>query len=355
MTDLASLLPNLAELTARARADLRIGLPVAIGPWLVAALEVLTPARLAGLRSLGPAQIVLTGWRAQTLKIAPYDGDVVRLALPDDARCEQLHALADPALDLAFPLKGPWQPLRGGDAEAARLGVALAKSAQLLPALLMVQAAAPEALTALPVAGLAQQLAAASVMAPVSAASLPLAPGRSRLHIFRPDDGEAEHYAIEVGNPARDHPVLARIHSACFTGDVLGSLKCDCGPQLHAALEAMGREGAGVLLYLNQEGRGIGLANKMRAYALQDQGFDTVDANHRLGFEDDERDFRIGAALLRRLGFASVRLMTNNPRKLAMMQAQGIDVAERVPLIIPPNPYNRNYLATKAHRSGHLL
>ena len=354
-TNPAPLLPTLAELTARARADLRIGLPVGIGPWLAVALEGLQPARLAALRALGPVQIVLTGWRAETLKIAAYDGEVVRLELPPDADSQQLRALADPALDLAFPLKGPWRPLRAGDAEPARLAVALAKSAQLLPALLMVQAAAPQGLTALPVAGLGRQLAAASVMAQVSAASVPLAGGRSRLHVFRPDDGEAEHYAIEIGDPPRDRPVLARLHSACFTGDVLGSLKCDCGPQLHAALAAMGEVGAGVLLYLNQEGRGIGLANKMRAYALQDQGFDTVDANHRLGFEDDERDFRIGAALLRKLGFDSVRLMTNNPRKLAMMQAQGIDVAERVPLVVPPNPFNRNYLATKAHRSGHLL
>jgi GTP cyclohydrolase II len=179
--------------------------------------------------------------------------------------------------------------------------------------------------------------------------------GIGRLHVFRPDDGGIEHYAVEVGRPDRDRPVLARLHSACFTGDVLGSLKCDCGAQLAGALAAMAAEGAGVLLYLNQEGRGIGLANKLRAYALQDQGFDTVDANHRLGFEDDERDFRLGAEILRRLGFRRVRLLTNNPRKVEWLGASGIEVTERVPLRLGETPENAAYLATKAARSGHLL
>ena len=176
-----------------------------------------------------------------------------------------------------------------------------------------------------------------------------------RLHVFRPEDGGEEHYAIEIGRPARDKPVLTRLHSACFTGDLMGSLKCDCGPQLRGALAQMGAEGQGVLLYLNQEGRGIGLANKMRAYSLQDQGFDTVDANHRLGFEDDERDFRIGAHILRSMGFAAVRLMTNNPSKIDMMKANDVDVVERVPLQVGENVHNRTYLATKAKKSGHLL
>ena len=187
-------------------------------------------------------------------------------------------------------------------------------------------------------------------------ARLPIrAADAGRLHIFRPDDGGEEHYAIEIGKPSRDKPVLARLHSACFTGDVLGSLKCDCGPQLNAALMQMGNEGAGVLLYLNQEGRGIGLANKMRAYGLQDQGFDTVEANHRLGFEDDERDFRIGASILKKMGFSAVRLLTNNPKKIAMMENEGIDVSERVPLKVGENAFNSAYLATKAAKSGHLL
>jgi GTP cyclohydrolase II len=176
-----------------------------------------------------------------------------------------------------------------------------------------------------------------------------------RLHIYRPEDGGEEHYAIEIGRPDRSEPVLARLHSACFTGDLMGSLKCDCGPQLRSALAQMGAEGVGILLYLNQEGRGIGLANKMRAYSLQDQGFDTVEANHRLGFEDDERDFRLGADILKSMGFSSVRLLTNNPNKVDMMNASGVTVYERVPLKVGENAHNAAYLATKVAKSGHLL
>ena len=173
--------------------------------------------------------------------------------------------------------------------------------------------------------------------------------------MFRAPDGGPEHYAVEVGTPDRNQPVLVRLHSACFTGDVLGSLKCDCGPQLQAALRAMEANGTGVLLYLNQEGRGIGLANKMRAYSLQDQGLDTVEANHRLGFEDDERDFRTGAALLRQMGIGRVRLMTNNPAKIARLDSEGIEVVDRVALKVGRGPENTRYLDTKARKSGHLL
>ena len=202
----------------------------------------------------------------------------------------------------------------------------------------------------------APELERASPLSEVVSARLPMvASTAGRVHIFRPEDGGEEHYAIEIGRPDRSKPVLARLHSACFTGDVLGSLKCDCGPQLRAALAQMGAEGSGVLLYLNQEGRGIGLANKMRAYSLQDQGFDTVEANHRLGFEDDERDFRIGADILKRMGFSKVRLLTNNPKKLAMLSACGLDVVERVPLKVGETRENAAYLATKAAKSGHLL
>jgi GTP cyclohydrolase II len=251
--------------------------------------------------------------------------------------------------------------LREGAADLHRAGLSLAKSARLLPAVLVVfvsdgfSLAAREGLTLLTLAEIVPELSRLSPMHPVSSARVPMVASQAgRVHVFRPEDGGEEHYAIEIGRPDRSAPVLARVHSACFTGDVLGSLKCDCGPQLRAALAQMGAEGAGVLLYLNQEGRGIGLANKMRAYSLQDQGFDTVEANHRLGFEDDERDFRIGADILRRMGFSTVRLMTNNPRKIAMMQGCGLEVTERVPLHAGLTPQNAAYLATKVAKSGHL-
>tara|TARA_B000000460_G_scaffold241199_1_gene207515 strand:- start:553 stop:1695 length:1143 start_codon:yes stop_codon:yes gene_type:complete len=351
-----SLIPTLAETVSRARADLRMGLPVAIGGHLAAAVETLPPQRLADMKALGRPVLAITERRAETLKARAYDGGLARVKVPDDADLAWLRGLADPADDLRMPMKGPLFTERDGDATPHMAALALAKSAQLLPAVLMVRAPAPAGLTLLAPGQVLAQLAGEAAMAPVAAARLPLASAeRSRLHIFRPDDGGAEHYAIEIGDPPRDAPVLTRLHSACFTGDVLGSLKCDCGPQLRAALEAMGQAGAGVLLYLNQEGRGIGLANKMRAYDLQNQGFDTVEANHRLGFEDDERDFRIGAALLKRLGFAQARLMTNNPRKVAMLASHGIEVTQRVPLITARNRFNSGYLDAKAEKSGHLL
>jgi GTP cyclohydrolase II len=361
-----SLAPSIVERLSRARADLRMGVPVVLLQGntgaLVVAIEALNAARLADLRTLGQPELAITAWRAETLKARAYDGDLARIMLPGDADLNWLAAMADPAHDLRVPMKGPFGHLRDGSADLHRAAIALAKSAHLLPAVLLVPVAdAPdlargENLTALTLAELAPELTRAQALHPVSAARVPMAAvAAGRVQVFRPENGGEDHYAIEIGHPDRSAPVLARLHSACFTGDVLGSLKCDCGPQLRTALAQMGAEGAGVLLYLNQEGRGIGLANKLRAYALQDQGFDTVEANHRLGFEDDERDFRIGAAILRQMGFAAVRLMTNNPAKIAMMTAQGIEVTERVPLAVGRTEQNEGYLATKAAKSGHLL
>lgn len=352
-----SLSPTPAEMLARARNDLRLGIPVVLvdGPRsaVVLAAEVAAAARLEDLRRIGAPLLAITARRAETLRARIYDGDVARIALPGGADLRWIRAVADPTDDLRVPMKGPLATLREGPADFARAAVRLAKTAHLLPAALVVEGAAgAEGLTALPLASVTDDLAP---LHPVVSARLPMrAAAAGRVHVFRPADGGDEHYAIEIGRPDRARPVLARLHSACFTGDVLGSLKCDCGPQLHAALARMGAEGEGVLLYLNQEGRGIGLANKMRAYALQDLGFDTVEANHRLGFEDDERDFRTGAALLRQLGFSTVRLMTNNPRKIAMMEGCGITVSERVPLRVGDTAENRGYIATKVAKSGHL-
>lgn len=360
-----SLAPDITDLLARARADLRMGVPIVLGRRdgiLVLAAETLSSARLDEVIALpGAADLVLTGRRAATLKARAYDGDVARVALPSDATLRWVQALADPADDLAHPMKGPLITRRDGDASLHRLAVSLAKSARLLPAVVVIpledaaRFAGMHGLTCLDAEEAAPRIGASVVFDSVISARVPLrAAENARLHVFRPEDGSEEHYAIEIGRPDRAAPVLARLHSACFTGDLLGSLKCDCGPQLNGALDRMGAEGAGVLLYLNQEGRGIGLANKMRAYALQDQGFDTVEANHRLGFEDDERDFRIGSELLRRLGFSAVRLMTNNPAKIDMMTRNGIDVAERVPLHVGETPHNTAYLATKRAKSGHI-
>lgn len=356
-----ALSPTIPELLARARGDLRLGLPVLLaggGRWLVLSAETLSEDRLAACPD--KAVLAITARRAETLKARAYDGDLARVILPDYAALGWVQALADPSDDLAHPMKGPLQTERNGPVEAHRAALQLCKAARLLPAALVVEwpedKPLPQDLTVLPLSLIAPHMSAMSPLHPVVDARLPVEVSEAgRLHVFRPEDGGEEHYAMEIGRPDRSKPVLARLHSACFTGDVMGSLKCDCGPQLRGALQQMGAQGAGILLYLNQEGRGIGLANKMRAYGLQDQGFDTVEANHRLGFEDDERDFRLGADLLKSLGFSAVRLLTNNPAKVAMLEKCGLEVTERVPLRVGEGAFNKDYLATKAAKSGHLL
>ncbi|MEO0820984.1 MAG: GTP cyclohydrolase II [Pseudomonadota bacterium] len=371
MSEIPAITLTPEERVARARSDLRMGAPVVLlsareGAVVVSA-ETVSEARLAGIRGLGAPRLDLavTHWRADTLQARAYDGTLARIAVPAEAKAAWIRATADPSADLATPLKGPYVTRRDGEAALHALALALCKQARLLPAALLGVWSDPGAAEALArSAGLTcltedvvEGAAEAMIrMRSVSGARVPTRFSEGgRVHVYRPEDGGEEHYAVEIGAPPRDEPVLARLHSACFTGDVIGSLKCDCGPQLDAAMRQIGAAGAGVLLYMNQEGRGIGLANKMRAYALQDQGFDTVDANHRLGFEDDERDFRLGAEMLKAMGFSSVRLMTNNPGKIAMMEASGVAVAERVALSVGQNPLNAAYLATKAKRSGHML
>ena len=195
----------------------------------------------------------------------------------------------------------------------------------------------------------------------VTRATVPLQGAeQAELAAFRPADGGPEHYAILIGDKkgpalAPPGPVLTRLHSECFTGDLLASLKCDCGDQLRGAVKTIAASGGGILLYLAQEGRGIGLMNKLRAYRLQDEGFDTMEANRRLGFAEDERLYEIAARMLRILGFDKVRLLTNNPDKMRALQQAGIEVTARVPHSFPDNLHNREYLRTKASKGGHLF
>jgi GTP cyclohydrolase II len=186
-------------------------------------------------------------------------------------------------------------------------------------------------------------------------AALPSRFGDFRAIAFSPDEHGREHLALVRGDVAGARDVPVRLHSECLTGDVLGSLRCDCRDQLLESLRALGAQERGILLYLRQEGRGIGLANKIRAYALQDQGHDTIDANRLLGFGDDERDYAVAARMLEQLGVAGIRLMTNNPAKIAGLRGHGIVVEDRVPLVMPANPHNAGYLATKERRAGHWL
>lgn len=341
---------------ARAIDALRRGWPVRIDGIGFLAVETADEAALAAFDSAGPADLLISGHRAVTLKLANQ-----RDAVPTGpVRIErtaltlaQATAVADPALDLARPLKGPFRTRELACDRSARAAIGLARRAGLLPALFMAGAAGEDE-TAVAAADI-EAFESASSLRIASRAKLPTRfAEQAEVVAFRSDDDGAEHVALIVGTPSGGPP-LVRLHSECLTGDVLGSLKCDCGPQLDSALEAIARSGWGILVYLRQEGRGIGLVNKLRAYALQDQGFDTVDANLRLGFADDERDFGVAARMLSALAQEEVRLLTNNPRKVEGLEAAGIRVAERVPLKAGGGPHNRAYLETKRSRSGHQL
>ena len=179
--------------------------------------------------------------------------------------------------------------------------------------------------------------------------------GHFKLVAFKEKSSSNEHLALIKGEWKKDEPVLTRVHSSCFTGDILGSMRCDCGEQLHKAMQMVEKEGTGVILYMNQEGRGIGLVNKLKAYKLQEQGMDTVEANLHLGFQMDQRDYGIGAQILRYLGVTKLRLMSNNPKKRAGLLGYGIEIVETVPIEAIPNAHNEKYLATKRDKMGHIL
>jgi GTP cyclohydrolase II len=342
----------------------RRGRPVVIrgagGRALALAAETLTARALKAVRALSrtPPRLVLSHARARTLKIRLYTPDVVALSVPRDMDLERLRAVADPTDDLAFPMKGPFDAVRDTLPESYAASVKLAKLAGLLPATLMqIARKVPKSTVTLAAADiLAYDDEIVRTLKLVARARVPLEGAqKTELVSFRPEDGGPEHYAIVINAPPTAKPVLTRLHSECFTGDLLASLKCDCGDQLRGAIAAIEEAGGGVLLYLAQEGRGIGLINKLRAYRLQDQGFDTIDANERLGFEADERQYGIAARMLELLGYRSVRLLTNNPQKVAALKAAGVRVVARVKHAFPDNEHNRAYLKTKAEKAGHLL
>lgn len=344
-----------ARNVARAVDALRRGWPVSIDGISFLAIESADDEALGEFDGAEPADILISGNRAVTLKLAnQIEGTPtgpVRIERAPWIDLAGAAAIADPALDLSAPLKGPFRTAAAPpEGEAA---LRLARLAGLLPALFIhcreVEGAASVS---------ADAVMAAALSASIRIASRARLPTRfaekGEIVAFRTEGDSAEHVALMIGDPT-GQPPLVRLHSECLTGDVLGSLKCDCGPQLDDALSAIAASGWGILLYLRQEGRGIGLVNKLRAYALQDQGFDTVDANVRLGFGDDERDFGVAAAMLESLSQKKVRLLTNNPRKVAGLESAGIEVTEQVPLKSGLNPHNRAYLDTKRRRSGHQL
>jgi 3,4-dihydroxy 2-butanone 4-phosphate synthase/GTP cyclohydrolase II len=182
---------------------------------------------------------------------------------------------------------------------------------------------------------------------------MPTQSGNFKLIAYKQTTNDADHLALVKGEWKKDEPILVRVHSSCVTGDIFGSCRCDCGPQLQKAMETIEKEGKGVIVYMNQEGRGIGLLNKLKAYKLQEEGFDTVDANLELGFKMDERDYGVGAQILRDLGISKIRLLSNNPKKRAGLIGYGLEIVENVPIVIPANPHNENYLNTKVKKMGH--
>jgi GTP cyclohydrolase II len=354
----------------RAASDLRRGVPVVLtdgdAGLLVVAAETGESDSLAELAALAaePAMLLLAPTRAAAVLRRPVAQGTQAVAVrlpPPLLAADSLRALADPGLP-------PVPPDRLGEPVAlpplADAALALAKLALLLPAVLV---AAPRADIAPELAGhelmslaaadvLHYPAAAAAALRQVAAVRVPLehAPD-ARVIAFRSEGAGLDHLAIVVGEPEKAAAPLVRLHSECFTGDLLGSLRCDCGQQLRGAIRRMAEDGAGVLLYLAQEGRGIGLINKLRAYTLQDRGLDTVDANRALGWDADERNFLIAARMLQGLGVGHIRLLTNNPDKVAALAACGVEVVGREPHSFAPNGINDEYLATKAARFGHLL
>ena len=343
----------------RGLAEFRAGRPVlmANGETLLALpVEGLDSKRLAAFRALSEPilpRLVITASRARSIGIATDDPIALELSPDVDART---------ILAIVADAKAEFTSLPEPAGAAASAAIELVKLAQVLPAVLVADTTPARALKFDPpivtveASAVARFRAGASQsLAIAGEAHVPLENGmRTRFVVFRDCFGD-DPVAVIVGTPDLSKPVPVRIHSACLTGDVFGSRRCDCGDQLKLALERLNEAGGGIILYLAQEGRGVGLANKMRTYKLQDGGLDTVDANTTLGFDDDERDYGVAVRMLQMLGCTRVVLLTNNPAKLDGLARAGIEIADRMPLETPINADNRRYMTAKATRGGHHL
>lgn len=368
-------LPPPASLQAveRAIGDLRRGAFVILagnGALLMQAAEAVSRESLTRLRALsrGGPQLVLSAQRARILGLTENERGAVRLTLPGGVSAQAVQQMADPMVPPPGPLPQPLAIVAVETGQASAGAVELTKLARLLPAAVVAELP-PERLSYIgPWAAaegllvteldevLAYREAEGRALEIAGEANVPLDNAADcRIIAFRPPDGGREHLAILIGELDLKQPVLTRMHSECFTGDLLASLRCDCGDQLRGAITEMTRQGGGIVLYLAQEGRGIGLVNKLRAYQLQDSGADTIEANLQLGFDADERLFLPAAEILRQLGIAKIRLMTNNPDKIAGLARWDIEVVERVPHTFPANPHNAGYLETKRSRAGHIF
>lgn len=350
----------------RAIAELRRGAVVRIidgtQSYLFQAAELLTPMYLSDLFTQDtPLGLVITEKRAVALGIAISSDS----AITDQARIIACDKTLTPATIKFFidPVDSPLLPSDLSDVQTsvadkvAQASITLAKLARLLPATLILENAdTPDTLSVHASSIESYVINTVSSLQEISRARVPLENiENAQVVAFRPKNGGVEHLAILIGEINTDESVLVRLHSECFTGDLIGSLRCDCGHQLRGAIDKMVAEGSGILLYLAQEGRGIGLVNKLRSYQLQDAGLDTVDANLHLGFDSDERHYLPAAKMLQLLGVKNVRLMTNNPAKAHALEKFDITVIERVSHAYPPNRHNKNYLQVKATKSGHLF
>lgn len=365
---------------------------------LIVAAEKITPEQVNFMlkNARGVLCVPITISRCKELNLDPQVGDNTSVlgtpftvtvdklegcstGVSIDDRCATIRALADPSsTPETFGRPGHINPLYAQDnGVLARTGhteasVDLARLAGLQPAAALMEimsddgsmARLPElrkradewGMKLISIADLvAYRIKKESLVEMGEEVDMPTKHGHFRLIPFRQKSNGLEHVALIKGDISGDEPVLVRVHSSCMTGDIFGSFRCECGDQLHLAMERIEKEGRGAIIYLNQEGRGIGLMNKMKAYKLQEEGMDTVDANLCLGFKADERDYGVGANILHKLGITKMRLLSNNPIKRVGLEGYGLEVVENVPIEVQPNEYNRVYMSTKKHRMGHDL